>query len=124
MPLPIWLYKHIPFGRRAEIGAVAYLRSLGFRIAASSYRTKQGEVDIVAWHGDVLVFVEVKARRSEDPPEDNVGFRKRQRVVRAAHAYITQYKLQYASYRFDILCVTSRLGEKPEYRLLEDAFHE
>jgi putative endonuclease len=124
MPLPIWLYKHVPFGRRSEIGGIAYLRSLGFKIVASGYRTKAGEVDIVAWHGDVLVFVEVKARRSDAPPEDNVGSRKRERVIRAAHAYIAQYKLQHASYRFDILSVSSRLGEKPEYRLLEDAFHD
>lgn len=123
MPLPIWLYKRIPFGRRSEIGAADYLRSLGFKIVASGYRTKTGEIDIVAWHGKILVFVEVKARSSDAPPEDNVGERKRQRVIRAAHAYISQYKLQESTYRFDILSVTSKSGAKPEYRLLQDAFH-
>ena len=122
MPLPIWPLKLIPFGRRSEIGAADYLRSLGFKIVASSYRTKLGEVDLIAWHGDILVFVEVKARSSDAPPEDNVGLRKQQRVIRAARAYIAQYKLHDANYRFDILAVTSKPGRPPEYRLLKDAF--
>jgi putative endonuclease len=124
VPLPIWLYRHIPFGRRSEIGAAEYLRSLGFKIAASGYRTRNGEVDLVAWHGDVLVFVEVKARRSDARPEDNVGAHKQQRVIRAAHAYIGRYKLHECTYRFDILAVTSKLGERPEYRLLQNAFRD
>src|SRR5688572_33219021 len=101
MPLPTWPFKLIPFGRRSEIGAADYLRSLGFKIVASSYRTRLGEVDLVAWHGETLVFVEVKARRSDAPPEDNVGLRKQQRVIRAARAYIARYKLHDAKYRFD-----------------------
>ena len=122
MPLPLWPFKLIPFGRRSEIGAADYLRSLGFKIVASSYRTRLGEVDLVAWHGDTLVFVEVKARSSDAPPEDNVGRRKQQRVVRAARAYIARYKLHDANYRFDILAVTSKPGQPTEYRLLKDAF--
>ena len=124
MPLPIWLFKLIPFGRRSEIGAADYLRSLGFKIAASSFRTKSGEVDLVVWDGDVLVFVEVKARRSTAPPEDNVGFRKQQRVIRAAHSYISKYKLHESSYRFDILAITHLPGRKPEFRLLRDAYKD
>ena len=121
-PLPIWPFTLLPFGRRSEIGGVTYLRSLGFKILASPFRTKLGEIDIVARDGPILVFVEVKARRSDAPPEDNVGYRKRQRLIRAARAYTSKYKLHDSPYRFDILAVTHHTGQNPIYRLLKDAF--
>ena len=124
MPFPLWWFRLLPFGRRSEIEGADYLRSLGFRIVASGYRIPEGEVDLVAWDGDILVFVEVKARHSEDPPEDAVGFRKQQRVIRAAHSYIARYRHQDRSYRFDILAISEFAGRDPIYRLLRDAFRE
>ena len=53
-------------GRRAETIAAWYLRLKGYKIVARRVRTKVGEIDIVARHGDSLVFVEVKARRTLD----------------------------------------------------------
>jgi putative endonuclease len=117
-----WWRRVIPFGRRSEIDGAGYLRSLGFRVIASGYRTRGGEIDLVAWDGDVLVFVEVKALHSGAPPEDAVGPRKQKRVMRAAQSYRAQYRLQKATYRFDILAVTARVGREPEFRLLRDAF--
>jgi putative endonuclease len=124
MPFPLWWYRLVPFGRRSEIDGAGYLRTLGFRIVASGYRTRDGEVDLVAWDGDQLVFVEVKSRRSEAPPEDAVGFRKQQRVIHAAHSYMTRYRHRDCNYRFDILAVTVLPNRKPEFRLLRDAFRE
>src|SRR5262245_57043475 len=118
----MWWNRLISFGRRSEIEGAAYLRSLGFRVVASGYRTRSGEVDLIAWDGDVLVFVEVKSRRSADPPEDVVGLRKQRRIASAAGSYIAQYRLQQRSYRFDILAITARPDRKPEFRLLRDAF--
>lgn len=123
MPFPLLLRRLLPFGRRAEIAAISYVRSLGYRIVTSPYRTKTGEVDIVAWDGDILVFIEVKARKNADPPEDSVGFQKRQRIIRASQAYIARYRLHEKPYRFDILAVTSGDGRKPQFRLLRDAFN-
>src|SRR5215468_4634450 len=76
MPFPLLLRRFLTFGRHSEIQAIRHLRSLGYRIVTSPYRVKGGEVDIIAWDGDVLVFVEVKARRNVEPPEDSVGIRK------------------------------------------------
>lgn len=123
MPFPLLLRRLISFGRRSEILGIDYLRSLGYRVVASGYRTKNGEVDVIAWDGDVLVFVEVKARRSSEPPEDSVGFRKQQRIKRAAQAYLAAHKLHEIHYRFDILAITAQPGRQPEFRLLRDAFH-
>jgi putative endonuclease len=122
MPFPLLLHRLLTFGRRSEILALDHLRSCGYRIVTSPYRTKTGEVDIIAWDGDTLVFVEVKARKNTDPPEDSVGPQKQHRVIRAAQAYISRYRLQDKPYRFDILAVTSVPGSKPQFRLLRDAF--
>jgi putative endonuclease len=123
MPFPVLLHRLLRFGRSSEILAIDHLRSLGYRIVTSPYRTRSGEVDVVAWDGDVLVFVEVKARQNADPPEDSVGFEKQKRIIRAAHAYIARYRLQEKPYRFDIVAVTGSAGRKPEFRLLRDAFN-
>ena len=120
MPFP--LSPHLIFGRRAEILAINHIRSLGYRIATFGYRTKLGEIDIIAWDGPVLVFLEVKARQNTAPPEDSVGSRKRERIIRAAHHYISRYRLHDAPYRFDIVSVTLAPRCKPEFRLLRDAF--
>lgn len=122
MSLLAWWRRVIPFGRRSEIDGAAYLRSIGFRVIASGYRTRAGEVDLVAWDGDILAFVEVKSLHSDIPPEGAVGLRKQQRVIRAAHSYRTQYRLHEASFRFDILAVTVLPGRDPVFRLLRDAF--
>jgi len=122
MKLLEWWRSVIPFGRRSEIGGAGYLRSLGFRVIASGYRTREGEVDLIAWDGDVLVFVEVKALRSGAPPEAAVNLKKQRRVARAARSYLAQYRLGGAPYRFDILAVSVLPGQKPGFRLLRNAF--
>ena len=117
-----WWRRVLPFGRRSEIDGATYLRSIGFRVIGSSYRTREGEIDLIAWEGNTLVFVEVKALHSAEPPEGAVGYRKQQRVMRAAKAYMAQYRLHDAACRFDVLAVTVLEGTKPQFRLLRDAF--
>jgi putative endonuclease len=122
MPFPLFFHRFLTFGRRSEIQAIDYLRSIGCRIVTSGYRDKYGEIDVIAWDGDVLVFVEVKARKNTDPPEDAVGFQKQQRMIRAAQAYLSKSRLQYVQFRFDVLAVNAQPGQKPQFRLLRDAF--
>ena len=123
MPFPLLLRRFLTFGRRSEIQAMEYLRSAGYRLVTSGYRAKGGEVDVVAWDGDVLVFVEVKARNNAEPPEDSVGLKKQQRIIRAAQSYLSSRHLRDVPYRFDIVAVTAKPGAQPEFRLLRDAFH-
>ncbi len=89
---------------------------------ASGYRTKAGEVDIIAWDGDILVFVEVKARRSDDPPENAVGETKRRRIFHAARSYVARHRLNEKTHRFDILAISESSGQSPEFRLLRDVY--
>jgi len=122
MPFPLLFHRLLTFGRRSEIQAIDYLRSLGYRIVTSGFRAKGGEVDVIAWEGETLVFVEVKARQTTEPPEDAVGFRKQQRIIRAAQAYLSKHHRHEIQYRFDILAVTTVPGSQPKFRLLRDAF--
>lgn len=80
-------------GTKAEKRALAHLRKKGrHRCLERNFRTPEGEVDLVTLEGEVLVFVEVRAR--SDPgygrPEETVGPRKRRRLVRAAQAYLAR----------------------------------
>ena len=122
MPLPLIWSKLIGFGRRSEIQGALYLRSLGYRLLASPFRTPRGEVDIVAQDGDCLVFVEVKARRRDSNPEDSVTSKKQRRIMRAAREYRSRHRSGNQPYRFDILAVVDPGGAAPRYRLIKDAF--
>ncbi len=122
MPLPLIWSRLLGFGRRSEIRGAAYLRTLGYRLLASSFRTRQGEIDIVAQDGECLVFVEVKARGRDPHPEDSVTSKKQRRIARAARTYRSRHRSGNQPYRFDILAVIDPEGAAPRYRLIKDAF--
>jgi putative endonuclease len=112
----------LPFWRRAEIDAARYVRSLGYRVVASGYRVREGEVDLIAWDGEVLVFIEVKSRVGKDAPEAAVGLTKQRRIIRAAHAYMSRYGMHDHRCRFDIVTVNQIDSGKRVYKVLQDAF--
>jgi putative endonuclease len=112
----------LPFWRGAEIRAARFLRAHGYRLVASGYRVREGEVDLIAWDGNILVFIEVKSRQNAEPPESAVGMRKRARIVKAAHAYLSRHRLNEVPYRFDIVTVNRVAGKATACKLLRDAF--
>jgi putative endonuclease len=78
-------------GQRGEDLAAEHLERLGFQILARNHRTRFGELDLVAYDGEVLVFVEVKTRRSDSrDPWENLHDRKRSQVRRMAIAWLTE----------------------------------
>jgi putative endonuclease len=89
-------------GRRAEIVAAWWLRLRGFTILATRWRTKVGEIDLVARRGDLVVFVEVKRRGTLAAAAEAVTTTNRARVVRAAEQYLARHP-ELAGYgiRFD-----------------------
>ena len=97
-------------GSGAERAAADYLAARGYRLLAVNQRVGRGELDIIARHGSVLVFVEVKARRSLScgAPEDAVTVRKRRQVARLAELWLAARPYALAGVqevRFDILAV-------------------
>lgn len=111
------------FGQFAEQMAAEHLMMQGYVIRERNWRPKNShlEIDIIAQTGDTIVFVEVKARGSDDEdPADAVDLRKQKKLSRAADIYLTSLGEDYF-YRFDIITVT---GTPAHYELehLDDAF--
>ena len=92
------------YGLWAEFLSAWFLRLRGYRILACRYKTPVGEVDIIARRKNVLVFVEVKARRSLDEATFSLSPRMQNRITRAAQYYVSQHP-QCANMfmRFDLL---------------------
>ncbi|HYN84132.1 MAG TPA: YraN family protein [Pyrinomonadaceae bacterium] len=111
------LAPHLALGRRGETLAAEHLRRAGYRLAASNFKINVGrsrggavveaEVDIVAYEGPVLCFVEVKTRRSDwfAAPEANVDLRKQRQISRAARAYLRAMGLAGEPHRYDVVSV-------------------
>jgi putative endonuclease len=78
-------------GRRGEELAAAHFSRLGFEILARNHRTRFGELDLVVFDGETIVFVEVKTRRvGSGEPWDNLHGPKRSQVRRMAAAWLTE----------------------------------
>ncbi len=114
----------LALGRRGEDLAHRYLRRQGFTIVARNYRLPSGdaEADVVGWHGEELVFVEVKTRRSGEhgPPERAVGEEKRQHLRRVAREYARRSNTPLERLRFDLVSVV--LANPPDLEWLPGAF--
>ena len=108
---------HLDLGRRGERAAADYLRARGYELVASNFKLNvgrnrrgavvQNELDLVAYDGPVLCFVEVKTRASDwfAAPEANVDLRKQRQVTRAARAYRRLLGLTDAPRRYDVVTV-------------------
>ncbi|MDH4319672.1 MAG: YraN family protein, partial [Desulfobulbaceae bacterium] len=96
-----------PLGSKGEDAAAFHLQQKGYEILCRNYRQRFGEIDIVARDGDVLVFVEVKTRRSlrYGTPFEAIDQRKQRQLSKVALHYISRYKLYHQPARFDVIAV-------------------
>lgn len=111
-------------GRDGEAEARAALRARGYVILAERYRTRHGEVDVIARDGETLVFVEVKTRRDEDygGGAAAVTWRKQRRIVRVAEAYLNEGRLHHLPCRFDVVVVDWPGDGPPRTDVIRSAF--
>lgn len=113
-------------GVQGEQAAKAFLLAQGFRILHENYSTPLGEIDLIAREGDVVVFVEVKARASGEfgPPQASVTLQKQRQIVRVATLFLQRAGLTEAACRFDVVAVTfaGSQTKQPEILLVRDAF--
>lgn len=107
------------YGLFAETFAAFALRFKGYKIVARNYKTKLGEIDIIARKGDLVAIVEVKARKTLQASVDSIGFQSTQRIENAADLWLAkQPDAHLISMRFDIVAVQPR--KWPVH--IEDAF--
>jgi putative endonuclease len=111
------------FGRFGEDAACDVLTARGYQVIDRRYRTRDGELDIVARHGDYLVFVEVKARQNRDfgEPEEAVTAQKQQKMVWMATDYLARNGIGDVPCRFDVVSVNTETNP-PQVTVIEDAF--
>ena len=94
-------------GHRSELIAAWWLRLKGYRILARRYRTKLGEIDLIARRGDIIAFVEVKRREDLITGLEAVTPQARVRIRRAAEVYIRRNPaLAERVLRFDVMVIT------------------
>ena len=109
-------------GRSGEDRAATHLAKIGYRVLERNYRTKMGEIDLIALDRDMVVFVEVKTRTSDayGAPELAVDVRKQRRMVKAALTWLKQKKLHQMACRFDVVAISG--GDDAQIEVIRDAF--
>jgi putative endonuclease len=118
--------RHLEVGRLGEEAAYFYLRRLGYIVVARAWRSAKlrGDLDLVAWQGSTLCFVEVKARTSRETAtaESAVDPEKMQMLRRMARQYLQGLPSPPAEVRFDVLAVYFADGKAPEFEFIPGAF--
>lgn len=109
---------NLALGMKGENLAADYLTERGYELMAKNYRASRGEIDLIVYKDQILVFVEVKLRNGSSFgfPEDFVNTAKQEKVIQTAEFYIEEIDWQY-DIRFDIVAVS---GNKIEHFI--DAF--
>ena len=112
-------------GKEGEDRAAAYLTAKGFQIIERNWRTKRGEIDIIAVKNDILAFVEVKTlpNGTLDMIQRELNSQKRQRIIKTSKRFLLKHREYNNSYvRFDVI-VIDMPGLEPVYHI-ENAFSE
>jgi putative endonuclease len=123
-------------GILGESYAAAFLEQLGYRLVAANFtlpvgRNRRGalinaEIDLVAYDGDTLCFIEVKSRSSDwfAPPQANVDLHKRRQITRAARAYRKMLGIEDQPYRYDVVTVIFAGDSTPQIQLLRNFWND
>ncbi|WP_282941786.1 YraN family protein [Paenibacillus sp. RC67] len=113
-------------GALGERYALEHLEQKGYRIAGQNWRCRTGELDLIAWDGDLLVFVEVRTRSSTlrfGTPAESVDYKKCAQVMETAQVYVHTQRLQNYQIRFDVISiVTNKAGNLISLDQITNAF--
>ena len=107
-------------GDRGEDLACTHLEALGWDVLDRNWRCREGELDVVALDDGLLVFCEVKTRRSErfGSPAEAVTVAKARRLRRLAWAWLTEHDRRGETFRIDVVGVLCRAGAPPRLQHL------
>lgn len=93
-------------GLSAEWRAAWTLRMTGWRVLKQRYKTKVGEIDLIAKKGKTVAFIEVKARRTREAAMSAVTSKSQRRIVSAAKVFVAEHpKAGFFTLRFDVIIV-------------------
>jgi len=110
-------------GNWGEERAAKFLRARGYNIIERNWRCAVGELDLIAWEGECLVFIEVRTRRSRryGTPEESVTPAKQARLIELAHIYLQEHPELEGDWRIDVVAVELRRGLLPRINLIRSA---
>ncbi|TAK61838.1 MAG: YraN family protein [Bacteroidetes bacterium] len=110
-------------GSQGERIAVDFLEKKGYRVLQQNYRYERGEIDIIANDGDILVFIEVKTRRTTQfgEPIEAVTESKQKQIRKVADGYLFEHEVEDTKCRFDVVSILLTNGN-PEIEHYIDAF--
>jgi putative endonuclease len=110
-------------GRKGEELARRLLRAHGYVIEAVNVRRPVGELDVVAWEGETLCFIEVRSTRSDawGGALATINGRKRRRLLRAAQWYLSRRRTAPREVRFDVVAIDWQ-PPSPRCELIRNAF--
>jgi putative endonuclease len=111
-------------GKSGEDVAIEYLKRKKYKIVDKGFRFLRGEIDIIAYDRETLVFIEVKTRKSikYSQPEESVTPAKRKQLRRVAQGYLLRNHIQDVECRFDVLSLTFDELEGYTVKHITDAF--
>jgi len=114
-------------GKEGEAIAARFLEQRGYRILARRFRTRLGEIDLVALAGETLVFVEVKLRTGPGfgSPAEAVHPLKQARLARVAALFLQSHApdaVREPVCRFDVVAIRLAAGRSPDVEHIQDAF--
>lgn len=111
-------------GDRGESIARDYLIKKEYTILDTNWTTRFGELDIIAKHNDIYVFVEVKSRHSENTETAfaSITPTKREKMIKAVYHYLHEKDLDDIVWRIDAIGIALRKNQPPIIEHVEDAF--
>ncbi len=103
----------VSIGNIGEEAAVKALKKQKYKIVERNYRTKMGEIDIIAKDGEYTVFVEVRLRKTNDfgTPADTIDARKQQKIIKTAQYYAVKNGIYDTPMRFDAVLINAKVKD-------------
>lgn len=134
--------KHSPVPNSRRVGqfgeelAARFLIKNGYRLVAANFKVPigrnsrgaqvTGEIDLIALDEDVLCFIEVKTRSSDEfaAPLAAVDARKQRQIIRTARIYRKTFRLEKIKFRYDVVSIVLKIDAKPQIEIFKNFWHE
>ena len=113
------------FGQQSEEIVIKYLKTQNFTILAHNYKKFFGEIDIIAQKKDLMLFVEVKARKNSKLSLHHlVTYPKQQKIIKTAKSFIAEQScpMQEITFRFDVALLQVQDNHEPQLTYIPNAF--
>ena len=115
--------ERLDLGKAGEDFAFKKIKKLGYKCIERNYRCILGEIDLIATHGDCLVFIEIKTRKGRDTgyAKEAVTHRKMRQISKTALNYMKEHQCYDTKSRFDVIAISINQG-KPDIEVIQNAF--